>query len=31
MITEIFQEVFEELAKQTLSLILKNMETKDDI
>jgi integrase len=31
MITEIFQEVFEELAKQTLSLILKNLETKDDI
>ena len=31
MITEIFHEVFEELAKQTLSLILKNMETKDDI
>jgi integrase len=31
MITEIFQEVFEELSRHTLSLILKHLETKDDV
>jgi len=31
MITEIFQEVFDDLAKQTLRLILKSMEKKDGI
>jgi integrase len=31
MITEIFQEVFDDLAKQTLRLILKNLEKKDNI
>jgi hypothetical protein len=31
IITEIFQKVFEELSKQTLSIILKPVETKGDL
>jgi len=31
IITEIFQKVFDELSKQTLSLILKHVEKKDDV
>jgi hypothetical protein len=31
IITEIFQKVWAELSKQTLSTILKHLETKDDV